>query len=90
MNLSDFKKVPIAEASQLPEEWQFCEILRNRYWVVTEDECLLFYQRGGGNSPQCNSNEAIAAHIMKSTRNPGVKIVFIPVVYRRHNCRDYV
>lgn len=59
-------------------------VMTDRWWVVTEDEHVLFYRSYG--SPQCNSNKAITERLAPSA---GGKPVFVPVAYVPHNCRDY-
>jgi len=87
MKPSDFTKTPIAEATQIPTKGQFVQILRDRFWAVSEDDCILTYK---GSSPQCNDNEGIVERIIKGDHHPGVKVQFIPLVFLPHDCRDYV
>jgi hypothetical protein len=82
-----FKKTPIAQATTLPETGEFIHVIRDRYWAVTDDDCILAYK---GYSRQCNSNEGIVQRLISSDRHPGVKVVFLPLVFLPHNCRDYV
>lgn len=66
-----------------PRDGAIC--MMNRYWAVTSNDEALFYK--SYTSPQCNHDRSIVEHVMKE---PGIKIVFIPVAYIRHSCRDYV
>ena len=83
----DFTKVPVSEATNIPPSCQFVEVFRDRYWAVTIDGCLLWYK---GNSPQCNSNRAVTEHLTKGLGHPGADVLFLPLVYRKHACRDYI
>jgi len=87
MKPEDFTKTPIAVATRVPATGQFCEILRNHYWAVSEDDCILTYK---GHSRQCNSNEAIVQRIIAGDHHPGVKVQFLPLVFLPHDCRDYI
>jgi hypothetical protein len=46
----------------------------NRFWEITEDDCLLFYN---GSQPQCNSNESIVGRL----KHPSHSICFIQNIY---------
>ena len=47
----------------------------NRWWVISPDEEILFYN---GHSAQCNSNKNIALHLADGHN---LKVVFLPCVY---------
>jgi len=77
-------KVPISEATKVPKLDGFYNLIANRYWAVTDDDCLLF----NGTSPQCNSNESIVQRF--AVRYAATKVVFIEAVWIPHDCNDYL
>ena len=87
MDADKFVKLPIQEAT-VPKDGYVC--LANRYWIVTENNELLFYIGNSRKkhycSPQCNYNESITKRLCKD----GTKVLFIPFVFVPHNCHDYV
>lgn len=51
----------------------------NRFWEITEDDCLLFYN---GSQPQCNSNESIVGCLKHPTHSIGfIKNIYVPCTY---------
>ncbi|OHD28239.1 MAG: hypothetical protein A2Y38_25280 [Spirochaetes bacterium GWB1_59_5] len=76
-NLQDFKKVPIAEATAVPSHSGQCHVTINKWWAVTEDDCILYF----GISRQCNEHQKVIEHMLTHEGYPGVKAVFIPVVF---------
>ena len=83
----DFKKVPILEATSIPDKNGFYELYKNRYWEVTEDDCILFYK---GISPQCNSNKVIVEGLLKKNIFPNSRAELIENVWVSHDCQDYI
>lgn len=83
-----FVKVPISDVTT-PDSNGTYELMKDRWWAVTEDDCILFYG-SRGRSPQCNSNKAIVEHILSAENHPGVKAVFLTHVWLPHNCSDYI
>jgi hypothetical protein len=87
MKDSDFKKVPITKLTAIPENNGFYELRKNYYWVVTEDDCVLFYK---GSSPQCNSSKAVVDNwgikrdVFKNSRTMLIENAWMP-----HDCSDY-
>lgn len=89
----DYKKVPIEKATAIPDREDFYQLYKNRYWQVTEDNCVLFYlgHNHKGYSPQCNQSKSTAEYMAKKniypwkTRAELIENVFIP-----HDCEDYV
>ena len=60
-----FDRYPICEALN-PRLEGLHNIMKDRYWVVDSDECLLFYTSSGYLSPQCNSNQSIVERLVRS------------------------
>ncbi len=87
MKESDFRKVPIKKLTAIPEKNGFYELRKNYYWVVTEDDCVLFYK---GSSPQCNSSKAVVdkwgikSDVFKNSRTE-----LIENAWMTHDCSDY-
>ena len=86
MKKEDFSKIPINTISEIPQ-WQFAEIVRDRWWAATDDDCVLVYKEY---SKQCNSNKAIVERLISINNHPGTKVVFIPIAFMPHNCDDFV
>jgi hypothetical protein len=87
MKPEDFTKTPIAQATTLPETGEFIHVMRDRYWAVTDDDCILTYKE---HSHQCNANEGIVQRLIMADWHPGVKVVFLTRVFFPHNCHYYV
>lgn len=77
MNANDFRKVPICEATRPPAESGTFQVQVNKWWAVTEDDCVLMYCE----SRQCNSDRRVVEHIITHEGHPGVKAVLLPHVY---------
>lgn len=75
---------PLDEVTRDPEEGTW-KILTNRWWSYEPDKGLLFYRK----SPQCNENEGLARKITKLC-HPDAEVIFVPRVYLKHNCSDYI
>lgn len=58
MTGSDFLRVPISEITR-PKDGR--QTLMNRYWIVTENNEVLFYKK---TFPQCNSREDITNSLL--------------------------
>jgi len=80
----EFTKIPIDEAIKIPDKCGLYELLTDRWWAVTEDNCLMFY--GKGRSPQCNSNRAIVDKWSRFEERPPTTPVFIKAVFVKHEC----
>lgn len=86
MKENDFKKVPISKLTAIPEKNGFYELRKNFYWVVTEDDCVLFYK----GSAQCNSSKAVVdkwgidREVFKNSRTE-----LIENAWMLHDCSDY-
>ena len=63
----------------------FWEVYVDRWWSHEPGKGLLFY----GKSPQCNRNENIARQVTERC-HPGAEVIFVPRVYLKHNCGDYL
>lgn len=55
-----WRKVPLAELLQYRPGY-VCKA--PAYWAITPDGCVLFYERRGHSSPQCNADRAIVKHL---------------------------
>lgn len=64
---SDFKKLKVEDVTRVPEKSGTYELLKNTYWVVTDDNCILLYRNY---SRQCNLNKTIVEHLIKSIHYP--------------------
>jgi hypothetical protein len=81
-----FKKVPLAEITS-PEKSGFLRVIKDHWWAVTSDDCVLIYTHRGSNSPQCNVNRAIVERVLCPQLQTGVK--FLPFAYLKIDPRDY-
>lgn len=81
--------LPEADAVAGPRSG-FCQVLRDRWWVVCPERGLAFFwskgDRGLG-SPQCNSDETISRRL--GTTIPGATLKFMPVVFAPVRLEDY-
>lgn len=84
---SRFKKVPLAEITS-PEKPGPLWPLKDRWWAVTQDDCVLIYVHRGSNSPQCNANRAIVERMQYSGEPTTPK--FLPWAYHQFNLSEYV
>lgn len=84
-NSERFKKVPIDKATKMPGNG-FWEVFKNKYWAVTEDNCILLFR---GRHPQCNANEKLVESAVKNKEHPATKIIFLSYVFLHHDCNDY-
>lgn len=82
--MEGFVKVPIDEAVKIPDKGGLYELLTDRWWAVTEDNCLLFYEKGM--APQCNSNKLIVDKWSRFSGRPATTPVFIKAVFIKHEC----
>ena len=86
MKECEFKKVPILKLTAVPEKNGFYELRKNFYWVVTEDDCVLFYR---GSAPQCNASKAVVdkwginRNVFKNSRTELIENAWMP-----HDCCD--
>jgi ribosomal protein L17 len=65
--------VPVDDLIQ-PKDCHICMV--NRWWVVNDDNEVLFYKTY--NHPQCNTNEAIARNIAKTTYVKFIEMAYVP------------
>jgi hypothetical protein len=84
LNRSKITYLPLDEATEEPGDG-FWQILADRWWSYEPGKGLLFY----GKSAQCNSHESISRKIT-ATHHPDAEVLFVPRVYLRHDCRDYI
>lgn len=86
-----------AELSELPPDASMVEILRDRWWIMSDEGTIAFYQgrtmpregREKYNMPQCNTDRRITDKIIETWKDPTIHAEFIPVIYVKHNCSDY-
>jgi hypothetical protein len=87
-----FTKMPIDRLID-PKQAGYFYHMTDRYWPVTEDDCVIFYgnARSPYSSPQCNSNRAIASrfrnHLPKDYHIKDV--ILIPIAFTPINLADY-
>jgi hypothetical protein len=82
---SHYRKVPLADLTD-PPHGRTVQVLRDYWWRVTEDDCLVFYTRGIRRyfgAPQCNQSEAITRKVGEGlypwpTEVRQIPLVFIP------------
>ena len=76
--------VSLEDATREPGEG-FWYVLTNRWWSYKPDKGLIFY----GKSPQCNRLKNIADLVTKKC-HPGADVIYVPRVYVKHDCKDYM
>lgn len=86
VDASRFKKVPIAVITS-PDKSGFLRVIKDHWWAVTADDCVLFYTHLGSNSPQCNVNRAIVERVLCPELQAGVRL--LPYAYFNVDPRDY-
>lgn len=64
------------------------EVYKDRWWVVTKDDELLFFHLYGGHSkrrgsPQCNRDKRLVDTLMSTYKDmfPGCYALFVPLVF---------
>ncbi len=87
VDASRFKKVPLAEITSAEQRVGFLRVIKDHWWAVTEDDCVLIYTHRGCNTPQCNVNRAIVERVLCPQLQHGVK--FLPFAYLPIDPRDY-
>jgi hypothetical protein len=81
-----YRKVPLAELTE-PPHGRTVQVIRDYWWRVTDDDCVLFYTRGMRRyygSPQCNQNRAIAAKVGEGLYPWPTTVRQIPIVFVPH------
>ena len=86
LDASRFKKVPLAEITN-PQKSGPLWPMKDRWWAVTEDDCVLIYTHRGSNSPQCNTDRAIVEQL----KYEGLKTTpkFLPWAYHQFSLSEY-
>jgi hypothetical protein len=56
LNKKDFTKIPIKDIIKIPDSSGIYEVMKNKYYIVTEDNCILKFRKF---SIQCNQNDNI-------------------------------
>ena len=82
-----YQKVPLSTATKVPEKTGFYCLIREHWWAVTEDDCILLFD---GHSPQCNRDKRIVDRLLKHKNQLAVEVKYIPEVFLPHDCQDYV
>lgn len=77
MSETTVRGIPRSEITYLPLDKATAEP-GDGFW-------LLFFRK----SPQCNRNESIARSVTAKC-HPGAEVIFVPRVYLKHDCGDYV
>lgn len=88
-----FTTMPIAELVCPTKDGYFFR-MSDRYWVVTNNEEVLFYgnTRSPYHAPQCNLNDAIASRFRTLPERQGIIVIgtrLIPVAFRPIRIQDY-
>lgn len=78
------KYLSLEEATKEPGNGVW-EVLVDRWWSHEPGKGLLFYRK----SPQCNGVKAISEFVTKKC-HPDAEVIFVPRVYIRHDCHDYI
>lgn len=81
-DLNQFSKIPIEKASQSPEKSGLYQLIKNHYWIATENNEILLYNKF---APQCNSNKSIVEYMLEK-RYKGCHIEILENVYIKHRC----
>lgn len=76
--------LPLDKATAEPGEGTW-EVYTDRWWAHEPGKGLLFFRK----SPQCNRNENIARHVAERC-HPDAEVIFVPRVYLKHDCGDYL
>lgn len=75
--------LPLGEATAEPGDGIW-DVLADRWWSHEPGKGLLFFRK----SPQCNRHESIARKVTR--HHPGAEVIFVPRVYVKHDCGDYL
>ena len=75
-----FKKVHLDIATKVPENGGVYNLIKNRWWAVTDDRCILYYK----NARQCNINKIIVEHIIKMENHPAKTVEFLENVWEKY------
>jgi hypothetical protein len=67
MSEKDYTYVPAEQLAQLPDGTSTIQHFHNYWWAVHPEKGLAFWNKTGGNSPQCNSDERITRILLRST-----------------------
>lgn len=76
--------LPFDKATAEPG-YGFWEVYVDCWWSHEPGKGLLLF---AGN-PQCNQNESIARQVTQRC-HPGAEVLFVPRVYLKHECGDYL
>ena len=76
--------LPLDKATAEPGDG-FWYVMADRWWSYEPDKGLLFFRK----SAQCNQHESIARSITAQC-HPGAEVIFVPRVYVKHDCGDYL
>lgn len=76
--------MPLEQATAEPGNGTW-DVLIDRWWSYQPGKGLMFY----GKSPQCNDSENVSRRISARCW-PDAEVLFVPRVYVRHDCGDYI
>lgn len=82
--LTRYKLVPLAKLTSLDGK-DLVQIYKSRWWVVDENENVLFYN---GYSPQCNSCKTIVESLRDKLYD-GLEVRFVEVAYIPIKSNDF-
>ena len=78
IDATKFTKIPISQVTIVPDKSGNYTLIKNYWWAVTEDDCILIYKKF---SKQCNANEEVVKHIVACENYPKSKAVFLENVF---------
>lgn len=73
---SDFFLMP---KDELTSPCEGSVVFLDRWWIVTENNEVMFYTKLGAFSPQCNRDKNVAEYMLR--HYPGMMVEHIPVAY---------
>ena len=84
INAKGFKKVNLTVATKVPEKSGVYNLIKNRWWAITEDGCILYYE----NARQCNVNKTIVEHIINLENHLGKTVELLENVWEKYENRN--
>ena len=84
INRRQIHYLPLEQATTEPGDGLW-DVLADRWWSYEPGKGLLFFRK----SPQCNRRESIARSVTQRC-HPGAEVIYVPRVYVKHDCNDYL
>ena len=82
-----FTRIPVEQVTVLPKHGGFYDLILDHWWGITSDNEILLYR---GYSRQCNVSKEITERVIRCEGHPATSVVFLPIVYLKHECKDYL